>query len=216
VLSDNVQDPRMRRRAVVLAAGTLAVATLSTVTPIPNVVAPRPRAMAASTATALSANTMTATSQGAIPSAITTLPATSPAHLAITPVPTAQHRRAAATPVARTTPTALAPFRVGTAQYAQWHARRIMATRYGWTSQAQFTCLVNLWDRESHWNFKAHNRSSGAHGIPQAMPGSKMGQVSTDWRSNPVTQIRWGLGYIKGRYGNPCNAWRHFTSHNWY
>ena len=75
---------------------------------------------------------------------------------------------------------------------------------------------MNLWNRESHWNYKSHNKSSGAHGIPQALPGSKMAKVGTDWMTNPVTQIRWGLGYIKGRYGTPCGAWSHFRSHNWY
>jgi hypothetical protein len=77
-------------------------------------------------------------------------------------------------------------------------------------------CLVNLWNKESGWNEKASNRGSGAYGIPQALPGSKMASVGADWRTNPVTQIKWGLGYIKGRYKTPCGAWSHFQSKGWY
>ncbi|MFG2073299.1 Transglycosylase SLT domain-containing protein [Nonomuraea maritima] len=80
----------------------------------------------------------------------------------------------------------------------------------------EFRCLDNLWTRESGWNHRAHNRSSGAYGIPQALPAGKMSVSGRDWRSNPETQIRWGLAYIKGRYGRPCGAWGHFRSHNWY
>ncbi len=128
-----------------------------------------------------------------------------------------QSRPVDAAPKAAVKATAVAPFAFGTAAYSQWHAKRMMSTsRYGWRSAAQYTCLVNLWTRESHWNYRSHNKSSGAHGIPQAMPGSKMRVAGTDWMTNPVTQIRWGLGYIKGRYGSPCGAWSHFRSHNWY
>ena len=70
----------------------------------------------------------------------------------------------------------------------------------------QFGCLELLWDKESHWNELAEN-SIGAYGIPQAYPGNKMATVGDDWRTNPVTQITWGLGYIEGRYGAPCDAW---------
>ncbi|WP_219471755.1 lytic transglycosylase domain-containing protein [Nonomuraea rhizosphaerae] len=80
----------------------------------------------------------------------------------------------------------------------------------------EFRCLDNLWTRESNWNHRAHNRSSGAYGIPQALPAGKMRGAGRDWKSNPETQIRWGLAYIKGRYGRPCGAWGHFRSHNWY
>lgn len=76
----------------------------------------------------------------------------------------------------------------------------------------QFSCLNKLWDHESGWNYKATNRSSGAYGIPQAYPGSKMSSAGSDWRINPATQIKWGLGYIKGRYSTPCGAWSHFQS----
>ncbi|WP_201761472.1 MULTISPECIES: transglycosylase SLT domain-containing protein [unclassified Nonomuraea] len=80
----------------------------------------------------------------------------------------------------------------------------------------EFRCLDNLWTKESNWNHRARNRSSGAYGIPQALPAGKMRGAGSDWRSNPETQIRWGLAYIKGRYGRPCGAWGHFRSHNWY
>lgn len=91
------------------------------------------------------------------------------------------------------------------ARGAQFVARTIMSKEYGWTSK-QFGCLKKLWTYESHWNYRAHNRSSGAHGIAQALPAGKMSMISTDWKTNPVTQIRWGLHYIDVRYATPCNA----------
>ncbi|MBD3144742.1 lytic transglycosylase domain-containing protein [Microbispora bryophytorum] len=90
-----------------------------------------------------------------------------------------------------------------------------LVTRHTWSGQ-QFQCLDSLWTRESNWDHRAYNQGSGAYGIPQALPGRKMGYVAGDWRFNPQTQIRWGLRYIKGRYGSPCGAWGHFRSHNWY
>ncbi|GGO74736.1 transglycosylase SLT domain-containing protein [Nonomuraea cavernae] len=89
-----------------------------------------------------------------------------------------------------------------------------MAAKRGWM-KGQFACLVKLWSRESGWNHRAGNRS-GAYGIPQALPGHKMATSGRDWRTNPRTQIAWGLGYIKKRYGTPCRAWGHFQSHRWY
>ncbi len=82
--------------------------------------------------------------------------------------------------------------------------------------QAQFNCLVALWNRESHWNVYAYNAGSGAYGIPQALPGSKMASAGPDWQDSYVTQVNWGLGYIDGRYGNPCGAWSHSESTGWY
>ena len=90
-----------------------------------------------------------------------------------------------------------------------------MVTKRGWTV-AQFSCLAKLWTRESGWNHRAANGSSGAYGIPQALPGHKMATKGRDWRTNPRTQIAWGLSYIKQRYGTPCRAWGHFQSHHWY
>jgi len=92
-------------------------------------------------------------------------------------------------------------------------AERVAAR--GWGSD-QYDCLVSLWQKESSWNVYASNRSSGAYGIPQALPGSKMGSVGADWQTNPATQITWGLNYIGGRYGNPCGAWAHSVANNWY
>jgi hypothetical protein len=72
----------------------------------------------------------------------------------------------------------------------------------------QFPCLNKLWTKESGWNHKARNPSSGAYGIPQSYPGNKMASSGADWQTNPQTQIKWGLGYIDGRYGSPCRAWQ--------
>jgi len=85
-------------------------------------------------------------------------------------------------------------------------AKTILLNEYG-MGTTQFTCLNKLWTRESHWNYKAHNYRSGAHGIAQAFPADKMEVISTDWRTNPVTQIRWGIRYIDIRYDTPCKAW---------
>jgi hypothetical protein len=79
----------------------------------------------------------------------------------------------------------------------------------------QYSCLVSLWNRESHWNVTASN-PDGAYGIPQALPGSKMGSAGPDWQTNATTQILWGLGYISGRYGTPCGAWAHSQATGWY
>jgi hypothetical protein len=73
-----------------------------------------------------------------------------------------------------------------------------------------------LWDHESGWNYRATNPSSGAYGIPQSLPASKMATAGADWRTNPATQIRWGLAYIHDRYGTPCGAWMFWQGHRWY
>ncbi|HYH34650.1 MAG TPA: lytic transglycosylase domain-containing protein, partial [Nocardioides sp.] len=74
----------------------------------------------------------------------------------------------------------------------------------------------SLYTRESNWTWNADNPTSSAYGIPQALPGEKMASAGADWETNPVTQIRWGLGYIQDRYGSPCGAWAHSESHGWY
>lgn len=89
-----------------------------------------------------------------------------------------------------------------------------MVAERGWSS-SQFSCLDSLWQKESGWRTYASN-PSGAYGIPQALPGSKMATAGSDWRTNPATQIRWGLGYISGRYGTPCAAWSQSRSTGWY
>jgi hypothetical protein len=94
-------------------------------------------------------------------------------------------------------------------------AKSIMFTEYAWGAD-QFTCLNRLWTKESHWNYRSHNKRSGAHGIPQALPATRMDSISTDWRTNPVTQIRWGLRYIEARYMSPCAAWAKFKRSRYY
>jgi hypothetical protein len=100
------------------------------------------------------------------------------------------------------------------ASEAQRIARSLMPS-YGWSPSSQFGCTVNLWNRESGWNVHAAN-PSGAYGIPQAKPGSKMASAGPDWQNNATTQIKWGYGYIKSRYGTPCAAWAHSQSSGWY
>jgi hypothetical protein len=191
----------LRRRLIVIAAGTLVVGTLSAVAPAPVI-----EAAFAATTSAASTSTVTGAGTAAAAGTVSAI---------------------AATPAARTAPvlvkrvsaakaSVVAPFRFASANFNKWWAKRLLVTKYHVTSTAQFSCLVTVWNRESHWNHKAHNRSSGAHGIPQALPGSKMRSAGADWRTNPVTQIKWGLGYIHGRYGNPCGALRHMNSHGWY
>lgn len=113
-------------------------------------------------------------------------------------------------PKAATAPAAGVPD-PGTAQAIAFD----MIAGYGW-GQGEFDCLVALWNKESHWNVYAHNKSSGAYGIPQALPGDKMASAGADWASNPATQITWGLGYVAGRYGTPCTAWGHSQAKGWY
>lgn len=99
------------------------------------------------------------------------------------------------------------------AEYQAYAAEKCNA--YGW-SQSDFNCLVSLWNRESGWNPGAYNSRSGAYGIPQALPGSKMASAGSDYLTNYKTQINWGLSYIKSRYGNPTNAWSHSQRKGWY
>jgi hypothetical protein len=94
-------------------------------------------------------------------------------------------------------------------------AKSILIEEYGFNKR-QYDCLNELWTQESNWNYKSRNKVSGAHGIPQALPASKMNIISTDWRTNPVTQIRWGLRYISIRYETPCKAWSKHKRSNWY
>ncbi|MCX4857311.1 lytic transglycosylase domain-containing protein [Streptomyces canus] len=80
----------------------------------------------------------------------------------------------------------------------------------------QFQCFSNIVDHESSWNYRAVNASSGAYGLFQALPGSKMSSVGSDWQTNPATQIKWGLNYMDSRYGSPCEAWSFWQANNWY
>lgn len=99
---------------------------------------------------------------------------------------------------------------VGSPTEAQAYAQSLVGSGDEWA------CLYNLWARESGWRVEAHNQSSGAYGIPQALPGSKMASAGADWESSYITQVNWGLGYINGRYGSPCGAWAHSESVGWY
>lgn len=89
-----------------------------------------------------------------------------------------------------------------------------MLPSFGFSTD-QFGCLNDIYSRESGWRYDAEN-ASGAYGIPQALPGSKMASAGSDWQTNPATQIKWGLGYIKGTYGTPCDAWAFWQAHGWY
>jgi hypothetical protein len=98
---------------------------------------------------------------------------------------------------------------------AKRFAKEMMASEYGW-GEEQYKCLNRLWTKESNWNYQARNPRSGAHGIAQALPASKMEKVGTDWRTNPITQIQWGLLYVSERYDTPCAAWNKFRRSNFY
>jgi hypothetical protein len=120
---------------------------------------------------------------------------------------------AAATPAPSPTSQAPAPAAPAPSGDPQKIAEAMLGS-YGWPS-SEFGCLVSLWNAESGWDVHASN-PSGAYGIPQALPGSKMASAGPDWENNATTQIRWGLGYIKSLYGSPCGAWSHEQSSGWY
>jgi hypothetical protein len=91
-----------------------------------------------------------------------------------------------------------------------------MLPSFGFSQSTQWTCLLDLWNRESGWIYDALNPVSGAYGIPQSLPAYKMASAGADWQTDPTTQIRWGLGYISQTYGTPCNAWAHEEDYGWY
>lgn len=95
-------------------------------------------------------------------------------------------------------------------------AWRMMSHRFGWRPKYQFRSLNRLWERESSWRIRAYNGYSGAYGIPQAVPGSKMSSAGSDWQDSARVQIRWGLHYIKAVYGKPRRAWAHEVAYGWY
>ena len=99
----------------------------------------------------------------------------------------------------------------GTAQSIAYN----MMASFGFDPKTFFGCLVDIWNRESGWRYDAEN-PSGAYGIPQALPGSKMASAGADWQTNPATQIKWGLGYIKDIYGDPCKAWNFELANGYY
>ncbi len=125
------------------------------------------------------------------------------------------HPAAAAVAPATFRPTATLTSATITQRQANYRTAHRMMPRFGW-GKRQWTPLWNLWNRESGWNKYAENPYSGAYGIPQAVPGSKMASAGNHWRTNATTQIRWGLRYIKSRYGRPRVAWDHELAYGWY
>ena len=95
-------------------------------------------------------------------------------------------------------------------------AWQMMYHRFPWRPKYQFRYVNRLWERESSWRVRAYNPYSGAYGIPQAAPGSKMASAGSHWRTSARTQIRWGFRYIRSRYGSPRRAWAHERAHGWY
>lgn len=112
-------------------------------------------------------------------------------------------------PTPEISPTPLPTQVIASVQEAQNYALDILGTK-------QYSCLYILWQRESRWNPLAKNKSSGAYGIPQALPGNKMAKAGEDWLTNPLTQVKWGISYIQNRYGTACNALQHSYDYNWY
>ncbi|WP_456340864.1 aggregation-promoting factor C-terminal-like domain-containing protein [Streptomyces shenzhenensis] len=93
---------------------------------------------------------------------------------------------------------------------------QIQAMAQQMVASGQFQCFSNIVDHESSWNYQAVNASSGAYGLFQALPGSKMSSAGADWQTNPATQIKWGLNYMNSRYGSPCQAWSFWQANHWY
>lgn len=118
------------------------------------------------------------------------------------------------TPAPSSAPVAAAPIAGTSPAAAQAFARTYIAGMG--MGDSEFQCLVTLWNHESGWNFQATNSSSGAYGIPQSLPGSKMASAGVDWQTNPQTQIKWGVSYITGRYGTPCGALSAWNVKGWY
>jgi hypothetical protein len=133
-----------------------------------------------------------------------------------TAVLAAQHKRTQPSPAAPVHSAApVLPAAPPAASGSPQQIAEAMLASFGW-STSQFSCLNDLWEEESGWNVSASNPSSGAYGIPQALPGSKMASAGPDWESDASTQIRWGLQYIQGSYGSPCGAWDHEEADGWY
>jgi len=205
-LSVNADQPVVRhaRRVGAVAVCALAVSTLATVVPGPST-ATFPAFARVAVPPAYPAPIALVSFSRKVEAPLVPLPREVPPVVTPTVVSRASTRPAIASPRRPST----------VAAYKSW-ARGYMARTYRWTSPEQFTCLDNLWIHESQWNPRARNPSSGALGIPQALPAWKMSAAGSDWRTNPVTQMAWGLGYIKTRYGNPCSAWSQYQQKNWY
>ncbi len=164
------------------------------------------------TAVGIPALAPTAQAISAAPPAVRAIPAPAPpvpaTPRAVRAIPGAVRQRSGSSPIALTS-------------YAVWHYRaprqiaRSLLRRFHWRGW-QFRYLDRLWEQESGWNRYAANPYSGAYGIPQADPGGVMASAGPGWRWNARTQIRWGLRYIRGRYGSPYWAWQHELVYNWY
>ncbi|MEU6384594.1 transglycosylase SLT domain-containing protein [Streptomyces bauhiniae] len=102
------------------------------------------------------------------------------------------------------------------APQGSYSVSQIQAMARQMVGAGQFQCFSNIVDHESSWNYRAVNASSGAYGLFQALPGSKMSSVGADWQTNPATQIKWGLNYMDSRYGSPCEAWTFWQANHWY
>ncbi|MGP3773986.1 lytic transglycosylase domain-containing protein [Streptomyces sp. SDT5-1] len=102
------------------------------------------------------------------------------------------------------------------ATQASYSVAQVQSMARQMVPSGQFQCFSNIVDHESSWNYKAVNASSGAYGLFQALPGTKMASAGADWQTNPATQIKWGLGYMNDRYGSPCEAWSFWQANNWY
>jgi hypothetical protein len=155
------------------------------------------RKLAAAKAAAAAHATQNSATQNSATQNTGTAQPTASASASAQPVPSAT---ASAAPVAAGSPQQIA---------------QAMLASFGWSS-GQFSCLDPLWAHESGWSVTAYNAGSGAYGIPQALPGSRMASAGPDWQTNAATQIRWGLEYIKGTYGSPCAAWDHEQATGWY
>jgi murein DD-endopeptidase MepM/ murein hydrolase activator NlpD len=99
---------------------------------------------------------------------------------------------------------------------SSYSVSQIQAMARQMVPSGQFQCFSNIVNHESSWNYQAVNASSGAYGLFQALPGSKMESAGSDWRTNPATQIKWGLNYMESRYGSPCDAWDFWQANHWY
>jgi transglycosylase-like protein with SLT domain len=102
------------------------------------------------------------------------------------------------------------------APQSSYSISEIQSMAQSMVSSDQFQCFSNIVDHESDWNYQAVNPSSGAYGLFQALPGTKMSSAGSDWQTNPATQIKWGLSYMNDRYGSPCGAWDFWQANNWY
>lgn len=101
-------------------------------------------------------------------------------------------------------------------QKASYTVAEVKAMAQQIVGGGQYQCFSNIVERESTWNYQAQNPSSGAYGLVQALPGTKMSSEGADWRTNPATQIKWGVKYMNDRYGSPCGAWQFWQANHWY